>query len=107
MKTWKQIRESEPVRVWVYPVLLVVLGIAVKQGVVDADTESLVQLVLVAVLGVGGVEAVRGRVSPVRAAQHELVNTAPTYEIPGFEPDENHVPEHARTDVIPVVTEDR
>jgi hypothetical protein len=83
MASLKDIRESEPVRVWMYPLLLAVMGIAVAQGYIDTDTQGLIELVLMSLLGIGGVEGVRGRVAPVRPAQHVLVNPAVQYDIPG------------------------
>lgn len=74
MASLKAIRDSEPVRVWVYPLILSALGIAFKEGYVDSNTLSLFEFALMALFGVVGVEGVRGRVTPVRPAQHELVN---------------------------------
>lgn len=64
MTKWEQIRTSEPVRLWVYPLLLAALGLAVKNEVIDTDLEGLIQLALLSLLGVGGVETARAKVSP-------------------------------------------
>ncbi|USC17049.1 hypothetical protein [Rhodococcus sp. 11-3] len=73
----KHLRESEPVRVWVYPLLGLVVSIALGKGYISQDDLGLIEMLVMAVLGVGGVEAVRGRVTPVRPARHVRVNAEP------------------------------
>lgn len=91
MDKLKKIRESEPVRVWVYPLLLAGLGIALKEGYLDAGQISLIELVLYGLLGVGGVEAARQHVTPVRPADHELVKPDLAWQSSGA---------HARTEPL-------
>lgn len=109
----KKIRESEPVRVWLYPLVVAAIGIAVSQGYIDADMQGLIIAAMASLLGIGTVEAVRGRVAPVRPAQHVYVNPIAGYEIPGrhelvvddtaeFE----SAGAHAQTETFPVVRDD-
>lgn len=106
MMSWNQIRQSEPVRVWVYPLMVSALGIAVQQGVISADTQGIIIGLVSGVLGIGVVEAVRGRVTPVRAAQHVYVNPAPGYELPAHNAGDvfESGGAHAQTEQFPVVT---
>lgn len=56
---------TEPVRLYLYPVLTAVLGVLVYYGVVEADAVPLWTVLIGAVLAVGGVEVARSKVSPV------------------------------------------
>lgn len=62
---------TEPVRLWLYPVLLAVLGLAVAYGLVSDTVAPLWEALFLAVLGVGGrflVEGVRASVVSPRTA---------------------------------------
>jgi hypothetical protein len=57
----------EPVRSWLYTVLVPVLGLLVAKGVVTGDEQTLWLSIGGAVLGVVGVEVARAKVTPTAA----------------------------------------
>lgn len=61
-KTWK---DTEPVRLYLYTVLIAGIGLLVSRGVVAADEALLWAALGAAVLGVPAVELARSKVSPV------------------------------------------
>lgn len=61
--SWK---DTEPVRVYLYPVLTAAVAVLVGYGVVDEEQASLWIALGTAVLGVGGTEVARSQVSPTR-----------------------------------------
>ena len=56
MNWLSKIRKSEPVRVWVYPLLVAALGVAFKEGYLDSNMVDLVDLALVTLLGIGATD---------------------------------------------------
>lgn len=74
MNWFNKVRKSEPVRVWVYPLLLAALGVAFKEGYLDGQTISMIDMGLMVLLGIGATEGVRNRVTPVKPTLHLPVN---------------------------------
>lgn len=56
---------SEPVRTYLYPVLVAVVGILVAYGVIDQEQSVLWIALGAAALGVPAIEAARSKVTPV------------------------------------------
>lgn len=73
MNVMSKIR-SNPVRVWVYPLLLAALGVAFKEGYLDSNMVDLVDLALATLLGIGATEVARSKVTPVKPTLHVPVN---------------------------------
>ena len=57
---------EEPVRTILYPLIVILLGIAVTRGFITSDTADLFTTIVATILGVTGVEVARSKVSPVR-----------------------------------------
>lgn len=64
--------KSEPVRVRLYPLLVLVVGYLGIKGWADADTRELVLGAGLLILGMLGIEGARGKVSPVDPPDDEL-----------------------------------
>lgn len=56
---------SEPVRTLAYPVLLALVGYLVTKGFVDGETGDIIIGALAGLVGAGGIEGARNRVTPV------------------------------------------
>lgn len=56
---------SEPVRAYLYPILVAIIGVLVAYGIIDSEQAAVWTAVGVAVLGVAGVETARSKVTPV------------------------------------------
>jgi hypothetical protein len=65
--------KSEPVRLYLYSLLVPVVALLVFLGVVDAQSAPLWIALVTAVLGVPAVEAARAAVTPVAPAASLLV----------------------------------
>lgn len=65
-------RRSEPVRTTVYPLIGLALAFFVGTGKLDTDTSSLIDLAVGLILGVGGTEAARARVTPTAKVQDRV-----------------------------------
>ena len=65
-------RRSEPVRTTVYPLIGLALAFFVGTGKLDTDTSSLIDLAVGLILGVGGTEAARARVTPTARVQDHV-----------------------------------
>lgn len=63
-----KLRAYEPIRLYVYPLLVILVGILLTRGVIDGATADLIRGLLealaVGVLGVSAAEAARARVTP-------------------------------------------
>ncbi|MFC9769076.1 hypothetical protein [Rhodococcus jostii] len=64
MNVLRTLRNSEPVRLYVYPILAVLIGILVARGVIDAEAADLITGAVALILGVGATEAARAKVTP-------------------------------------------
>ncbi|MFC9768946.1 hypothetical protein [Rhodococcus jostii] len=64
VNTLKALRESEPVRTTVYPILILALGLLVGSGTLSSDTSDLITALAGLVLGVGAAEVARAKVTP-------------------------------------------
>ena len=60
----------EPVRVWIYSVLVALVAVLVAYGVIDSEQAPLWIALGAAVLGVAGTEAARAKVTPVDSLDH-------------------------------------
>jgi len=60
----------EPVRSYVYTLLVPVIGVLIFYGVLDDQAAPLWIALATAVLGVGGVETARAKVRPMRSDYH-------------------------------------
>ncbi|MFD7046050.1 hypothetical protein [Rhodococcus jostii] len=60
----KNLRESEPVRTTVYPILILALAVLVGSGTLSSDTSDLITAIAGLLLGVGATEAARAKVTP-------------------------------------------
>lgn len=60
------LRNSEPVRLYLYPVALAVLGVLGYYGVVESGSVPVWTVLIGAALSVGGIETARSKVSPVQ-----------------------------------------
>lgn len=58
----QKIRDNNAVRLFLWPTLVALLAIAVTQGWITSDIESIVTTIGIAVLGLGGTEALRASV---------------------------------------------
>jgi hypothetical protein len=70
----------EPVRKWVYSVLVTLMAVGVVYGIVSAEQSVIWLSVAQAVLAVPAVEAARSRVSPVGHARVGNRGPAPVNE---------------------------
>lgn len=61
-----KILASEPVRVWLYGILVPLVGLLVAAGVVSGGLAPFIVAVVVAVLGGVSTEVARGAVSPTQ-----------------------------------------
>lgn len=59
--TWK---DTEPVRLYIYGTIAPVVGVLVAYGIVDSAKAALWIALGTAILGVGGTEIARSKVSP-------------------------------------------
>ena len=64
MTTLAKLRAYEPVRLYVYPLLVILVGLLVTRGAIDASIGDLVVAAATALLGVGAAEAARAKVTP-------------------------------------------
>lgn len=74
MKVLTKLRSSEPVRLYVFPLLVVLVGTLVTKGVLDGDTATLVIGLVTAVLGLGAQEVARAKVTPAGRAAEVVVD---------------------------------
>lgn len=65
-------RRSEPVRTTVYPLIGIGLAFLVGTGKIDTDTSSLIDLAVGLILGIGGTEAARAKVTPTAKVQDRV-----------------------------------
>lgn len=59
-----KLRTYEPVRLYVYPLLVILVGVLVAKGVIDASVGDLVTAAVTALLGITAAEAARAKVTP-------------------------------------------
>lgn len=64
MKFLAKLKDSEPLRLYVYPVLVVLLGVAVTRGVVDQSVADMLLPLVGLLIGVPAVEIARAKVTP-------------------------------------------
>ena len=61
---------AEPLRIYLGGVLAALVAVLVAYGIIDGDQAPLWIALGTAVLGIGGVEAARSRVTPVDSLDH-------------------------------------
>lgn len=59
-----KLRAYEPIRLYVYPLLVILVGLLVTRGAIDASVGDLVVAAATALLGIGAAEAARAKVTP-------------------------------------------
>ncbi|OZF09806.1 hypothetical protein CH300_00045 [Rhodococcus sp. 15-1154-1] len=64
MSILTKLRAYEPVRLYVYPLLVILVGLLVGKGVIDASVGDLVTAAVTALLGITAAEAARSKVTP-------------------------------------------
>lgn len=70
----KNLRESEPVRTTVYPVLVAGLLVLVGTGKLSSDTSDLIVTVIGLALGITAAEKARAKVTPAGKAAEVVVD---------------------------------
>lgn len=73
-----KLRAYEPLRLAVYPVLVLVAGILVTRGVLDSDAANLVIAAVALLLGIPATEVARAKVTPQAQVKDVIVSTANT-----------------------------
>ncbi|KIQ15341.1 hypothetical protein [Rhodococcus sp. MEB064] len=64
MSALARLRAYEPVRLYVYPLLLVLVGLLVTRGAIDSSVGDLIIAATAAILGIGAAETARAKVTP-------------------------------------------
>lgn len=63
--TWlARVRASEPLRLYVYPALVAVVGILIVRGYLDADLGDLITAIATLIIGIPAAEVARKKVTP-------------------------------------------
>lgn len=76
MELLSKLKASEPVRLYLYPILVILIGYGVYRGVVDDSVATLVVIPALGVLlGIPATEAARAKVTP-QAKVPDIVDTA-------------------------------
>lgn len=71
-----RLRENEPLRLVLWPVILGTVGLLVGHGVVDTDGASIITGIAVLILGGGGLETARSQVTPGAHIADAVARTA-------------------------------
>lgn len=96
MNFLKKLRSNEPVRLYVYPALVVLVGLLVTRGVIDAELADLVTGAVALVLGIGAAEAARAKVTPAGKVAEAVTDVVYEVRQAGVTPDVQEILDRAR-----------
>ncbi|WP_072689248.1 hypothetical protein [Rhodococcus marinonascens] len=101
------LRESEPVRLYVYPILVVLVGVLLARGVIDAQIADLITAAATGILGITAAEAARAKVTPAARVAEAVVDVADRVQRAGASPQVQAVLDRARAAVTNLGTPHR
>ena len=81
MSKFESWRQSEPVRLYLYPVLGLVLAYLVAQGILTADAADLVSAIAALVFGGAGIEIARSKVTSPATLEASKPPPGPSPEV--------------------------
>lgn len=99
----KSLRESEPVRTTVYPLLIVGLGVLVGSGKLSSDTSDLIVSVVGLGLGITAAEAARAKVTPAGKVAEAVTDVVYEVRQAGVSPDVQEILDRARQTVTEAI----
>lgn len=103
----KSLRESEPVRTTVYPLLIVGLGILVGSGKLSSDTSDLIASAIGLGLGITAAEAARAKVTPAAKVAEAVSDVVFEVRQAGVSPDVQEILDRARQTVTDAIGKHR
>ena len=99
----KSLRESEPVRTTVYPVLVLGLGVLVGSGKLSSDTSDLISTIAGLPLGITAAEAARAKVTPAGKVAEAVSDVVFEVRQAGVSPEVQEILDRARQTVTDAI----
>lgn len=99
MTILSKLRNSEPVRLYVYPILAVLVGVLVARGVIDDQAADLITGAVALILGVGAAEAARAKVTPAGKVAEAVSDVVFEVRQAGVSPEVQEILDRARQTV--------